>query len=126
MNKRILKKCLQIARSNLTKHNEPYRHFTFIVIKNIIIEWGTNRRGEPLTFLGYDKHTKIHSEVDAYFKGKGLMGKEPFEAINIRLAKNGELKNSRPCRCCTQFLKGFKCKRIWFTTHLDGFARIDL
>jgi len=126
MKRKILDICLNIAIRNLPNNTEPYCHYTFLVQRNSIVEWGKNRRGPPLTFLGYESHTKMHSEVDAYFKAKGIMIKnEPFEAVNIRLTKTGSIKNSCPCKCCLAFLKGLKCKRVWFTTDLENFARMD-
>ena len=125
MRRKMIDKCLSIAITNLTKHEEPYCHYTFVVQGRAIIEWGTNRRGSPLMFLGYQKHTKMHSEVDAYFKAKGIMNGS-FEVLNIRLTKSGEIKNSRPCQCCFDFLKGMGCKRITFSTDIGHFARMDI
>lgn len=115
-----------MAIKRLPNHAENYCHFTFIVQDNSLIAYGTNRRASPLTFLGYESHTKMHSEVDAYFKAKGIMKKEPFEAVNIRLTKTGAIRNSRPCKCCFAFLRGSNCKRVWFTTNLENFARMDI
>jgi hypothetical protein len=127
MKRKMLDICLQIAKSNLHKHAEPYRHFSFVIVDNRVVEWGTNRRGSPLTHLGYDRYTKLHSEIDAYFKARGLIGNQcSFEIVNIRLTKGGIIRNSKPCRCCFEFLKGLKCKRIWFSTDLENFARMDV
>jgi hypothetical protein len=125
MKRKVLGVCLETANDYLHKHVEPYCHFSFIVQNNKIIEWGTNRCASPLTFLGYPVHSKMHSEVDAYFKAKGILGKGPFEVVNIRLTKTAMIRNSRPCRCCFEFLRGLECKRIWFTTNLGNFARMD-
>lgn len=126
MKRKILEACLRKAIEYLPKHGEPYRHYTFVICKNKIIEWGLNRRGSPLTFLGYADHTKMHSEVDAYFKAKGLLDKQSFEVVNIRLNMDGSIKNSQPCSCCCEFLKNFKCNRVWFTTGMGRFARMDI
>jgi len=126
MNKRILRKCLHISKDYLHKHEETYKHFSFIVYNDSIIEWGTNRCRDALKFLGYESHTKMHSEVDAYFKARGLIGRNQFEVVNIRLTKTGIIRNSRPCSCCFEFLRGLNCKKIWFTTDLENFARMDI
>lgn len=126
MRKKMLGICLGMARDYLHKHVENYCHFTFIIQDNKVVEWGTNRSADALTFLGYPKHSKMHSEVDAYFKAKGILDKKPFEAVNIRITRTGLIRNSRPCKCCFEFLKGLKCKRIWFTTNLENFARMDV
>lgn len=127
MKSRVLNTCLDIAfkNNNPIKHPEweCYKHFSFIVQDNKIVEWGTNRRGSSFTFLGYEPYQKIHSEVDAYFKAKGIMDKHvDFEVVNIRLTKTGMIKASNPCKCCFAFLKNLGCKRIWFTTGVENFA----
>lgn len=131
MKHKILRNCLQIAMDNNTDDKHPewyaYHHYTFIVQNNKIIDWGTNRRCSPLIYLGYKDHTKMHSEVDAYFKARGLLSKDkPFEAVNIRLTKTYKIRMSMPCNCCFSFLKRAGCKRVWFTTNLENFANLVL
>lgn len=131
MKRKILYECLEIARRNNTPEKHPqwgfYHHFSFIISDNKILEWGTNRSSQPLTYLGYDSYTKMHSETDAYFKAKGLMRKkqQTFEVVNIRLNKSNRIKMSNPCKCCFTFLKNMGCKKIWFTTNIDSFASLD-
>ena len=129
MKKKIINECLNIA----LKHNTPikhpqwdcYKHFSFIIQKNKIVDWGTNRMGSSMTFLGYEPHQKIHSEVDAYFRARGIMNKSnTFEVVNIRLNKSNHMRSSNPCKCCFAFLKNLGCKRIHFSTDLEEFANI--
>jgi hypothetical protein len=113
--------------NNSLKHPEwgCYHHFSFIIQKNKILEWSTNRRGDALTFLGYEPHQKIHSEVDAYKKAKGIMDRSlPFEVVNIRLTKTGRISTSEPCKCCFAFLRNLDCKSVHFTTDIGSFASI--
>lgn len=126
MKKRILNNCLTTAVAKLPNHNEPYCHYTFIVQDNRIVSDGVNRKASPLTFLGYESHTKMHSEVNAYFRAKRIDKKASFEAVNIRLTRTGAIRNSKPCKCCFGFLKGLGCKRIWFTTNLENFASMEI
>jgi len=128
MKRKLLQECLTIAHKNNTPTKHPqwncYKHFSFIIHRNKIVDWGTNRAGSPLTF-GYEPYSKIHSEVDAYFRAKGLMRKgELFEVVNIRLTKGFKLKSSSPCKCCWNFLRNLGCKRIWFTTDTGEFANL--
>jgi hypothetical protein len=127
MKKSLLLKCLDIAYKYNTPELHPewtcYKHYSFVIQNDKIVDWGTNRRGNAITFFGYPKYSKIHSETDAYFKSKGIMNRDsPFEVINIRLSKNGSIKNSKPCKCCTAFLKKLGCRSIWFTTEI-GFCK---
>ena len=129
MKSSLLKKCLEIARDNNTPIKHPqwgcYHHFSFIIQEGKIIDWGTNRKASPLTFLGYLPHAKIHSETDAYFKAKGIMIKgASFEIVNIRLNKMSKIMNSEPCKCCFTFLNNMGCKKAWFTTKIGNFACI--
>jgi hypothetical protein len=82
-----------IAKDYLHKHPQPYRHYTFIVQNRRIVEWGIKRTGSPMTHVGYADHTKIHSELDAYSKARGIMDKDYFEAVNIRITKSGIIRN---------------------------------
>lgn len=129
MKSKILKNCMDIAR----KHNNPishpnwetYKHFSFIIFNNKIIEWGMNRNASPYV-NGFKSYSKIHSEIDAYFKARGLMAKnDSFEVVNIRLNKSSMIKTSQPCKCCWNFLKRLNCKRIWFTTKMGEFASLS-
>jgi len=131
MKRKLLNECLEIALKNNTPIKHPqwtaYHHFSFIIQKNKIVEWGTNRCSSPLTFLGYMPYSKMHSEYDAYFKAKGIMLRDkPFEVINIRLTKTNLIGGSSPCKCCFAFLKNMGCKRIWFTTEVGNFASMNL
>lgn len=130
MKRKTLQECLNIS----FKHNNPikhpefdnYKHFSFILQGNKIVDWGTNRRGSPYTFLGYEPYQKIHSEVDAYFKARGIMDRSrSFDVVNIRLTKRGVVKVSNPCKCCTGFLKNLGCRRIYSTTNDGNFVCLD-
>lgn len=128
MKRKVLSECLSIA----IKHNTPdhpewdcYHHFSFLIQRNKIVTFGMNRRSSPLTHLGFESHTKMHSEIDVCYKAKGIMDKsQDFEVVNVRLTKGNRIKESSPCKCCYAFLKHLGCKRIWFTTRMGGFAVI--
>ena len=129
MKRKTLNNCLVLSLKNNTPEKHPqwdcYHHFSFLITKGKILEWGTNRASSALTQLGYAGHTKMHSEVDCYFKAKGILDKDSsFEIVNIRLTRTNRIANSTPCRCCSAFLKSVGCKRIWFTTSIDNFACI--
>ena len=129
MKSTILKECVRIAKEkNKFKHiKEPFRHFSFIIQRNTIIEWGTNRRsGSPPIFFGYPLHSMIHSELDAYNKARGLLEhNKDFEIVNIRLNKRGKLRLSKPCEYCYAFMKAKGASCVWFSTDID-FAKILL
>jgi hypothetical protein len=127
MRKLLLRDCLRIAKDKNSGHPEKtFRHFTFIIQGNKLVEYGYNRTHDPLTQYGYPSWSKVHSENTAYKKAKGLLNKDiPFEAVNIRLTKGGKLKLSQPCPCCFNYLKTCGCHSIYFST-TTGFAKLVL
>lgn len=130
MTKKLLDTCLTIAMHYLPKHTrvDGYKHFSFIIQNNKLVEWGTNRSGPPLKMFGYAEHQMIHSENLAYRRAKGLLDKtKKFQVINIRLNGSGELKISKPCQCCTNFLRNLGCSSIWFSqSNSEEFQKIIL
>jgi len=132
MNKRLLKRCLRIARRNNTPKKHPewgsYHHFSFLIQGNTIIGWATNRGGSgvALTQFGYRKTSKRHSETEVYRKVKGIMDHtKSFIVINIRLNRQDELRMSCPCDNCYNFLSYVGCKTIWFSTP-TGFNKMRI
>jgi len=120
---------LKTALEKLNSHPEYdcYPHFSFIVQDNKILGYGMNMKGVPPIHFGY--HTrlnggipKLHSEFVAYKKMVGLLNNKPFEVINIRLNRRGEIKNSGACSCCYNFLKEAGCKNIYYSTEI-GWAK---
>ncbi len=126
----ILRECVRIAteRNSFTLHPSysQYPHMSFIIQDNKIIEFGYNRCGKPPHGFGYADFHKIHSETDAYRKAKGVLDKfKYFEMINIRIGKNNDLKISKPCKCCMNFLKTIKCSKVYFSTD-KGFFKLKI
>jgi hypothetical protein len=127
MKRKLLLKCYCIARGILDRHNQPYKHYSFIVQKNRIIGYGINNNGPANITLGYPSYSKIHSEVDAYFKSRQFIDPQSqFEVVNIRMIKNARLRNSCPCQCCFGFLKSLDCSRVWFSTDIGVFGSIKI
>lgn len=127
MTKKLLQTCLTIARHYLPNHprKDGYKHFSFIVQHNQLVEWGTNRSAPPLFYYGYEEHQMLHSENVAYKKARGLLNSgEPFEVVNIRMNIDGSIKISKPCPCCIAFLKNLGCKRIWYTDESGCFRKM--
>ena len=126
MKKSILTNCLSIAREYIPKHCQYnfFLHYSFVIQSNTIIEWSTNKVGEPPVHMGYHSRIgaipKLHSEILVFRKAKGLLGKKSFEIVNIRLNKQGELRLSKPCICCLEILSDLGCKRFYYS-YGDGF-----
>ena len=130
MKARIIEECLRISRRQLFKHPKiKYSgslHYSFVVQSGKVVEWGMNREGKPPSFLGFDKHSKLHAEVVAYRKARGLLDKlVPFQLINVRINRSGELRNSYPCPCCLGYLETLNCSEVWFSTNA-GMAKMRI
>ena len=141
MNKKLLGQCVQIARTNLPRHPELgyYPHYSFIVQKNTLVDWGTNNREgvPPFLFKMYESRVfdnhgipKLHSEVNAYRKVRNAIGlfdrDKSFEVVNIRLNAKADLRLSAPCKCCSNFLKTVGCGCVYFSTGIGEFAKVTL
>jgi tRNA(Arg) A34 adenosine deaminase TadA len=132
MNKKILRECLRMARDKNRPEVHPewgnFLHYSVIVQNNKIIEMGFNRsiHKGALRHLGYSDESKIHSEVDAYNKAKGHPDfdfNDPFEVVNMRLNRQGDMRMSKPCSCCHNFLNTLGAKGCYFTTDV-GWAKL--
>jgi len=129
MNKKILNICLSIAKNSIDLHprKNNYKHYSFIIQNDKIVEWGTNRAMDSLKIFGYEEHQMMHSENFAYKRSKGLLDKnKDFEVINVRLNKNGNIKISKPCFHCFKYLRRLGCSKIWYTDKLGKFKKIIL
>lgn len=123
----ILRECVRIAREKNERRDGNFRHFSFVIQKNKIVEFGMNvGRAKPPLYFGYPEKAGIHAETFAYKKAKGLLRGEDFEMLNIRLNRSGELKLSKPCPCCYALLQTVGCKAVWFSVDGGEFAKLKL
>lgn len=129
MKKTIIRECLRFAISKIKDGEHPYVvnnkfHFSFIIQNNKVVEYGMNRLGKIAKMYGYDDKTEIHAEFDAYRKARGILDKNrPWEVLNVRSNRAGQIRNSAPCVCCLCYLRELGCSGIWFTTDL-GVAKL--
>lgn len=128
MKRSIIRTAEQIARSknHIHPHQNGFRHYTFVVQNNKILELGMNRLTQPERTRGYKDFSGRHAELDAMYKARGIMDhNKPFEIINIRLNRRGELRLSKPCKVCDAWLRTTNCKTILYSTD-DGFEVLNL
>ena len=127
MNPKLIVSAVRISKERLKNHPEflykGYIHFSFLILKGKVIAIGLNHRGNNPIQYGYPIYGKIHSEIDAYRKAKGLLKGDSFLLINIRLGRGGILRNSKPCKFCQSLLKELGCKRVYYSTEI-GFNNI--
>jgi len=127
MNPKLIVSAVRISKERLKNHPEflykGYIHFSFLILKGKVIAIGLNHRGNNPIQYGYPIYGKIHSEIDAYRKAKGLLKGDSFLLINIRLGRGGIIRNSKPCFFCQSLLKELGCKRVYYSTEI-GFNSI--
>lgn len=130
MKKSLLIQATKLSITNIAKHPmyelKTWLHFSFIVNSNKILEWGTNRNGEPAIHFGYHNRiegneAKIHSELDAYRKAKGSLTTrklDEFDIINVRLNRRGEFRLSKPCVCCYSIMRTLGCNSFYYSSEI--------
>jgi hypothetical protein len=131
MKKALLDECMRIALSKLDRHPENYKHWSFAIQDDKIVEWSTNDSGIPRLHYGYtarlenaDAYGKRHSEIKCLLKARALLDfDKKWEVINIRLNRHGVPRLSKPCDCCAKLLMAFNCRNVYFTTEA-GFAKL--
>ena len=123
MNKNLLRHCIGRSLRGLSSHNQykHYIHYSFAVVDGSVYVVGTNKSAVPSVHLGYNQRVpepKIHSELDAYKKLRKIVpiGKVQWSLINVRLNRSGEMKNSRPCHVCQEWLSQVGCTEVYYTT----------
>jgi hypothetical protein len=132
MKKSLLIRCYRIAKklNNIDKHPQfdCYKHFTAIIQNGKIIEIGLNHAGTP-DIKFYQPWQKVHAEYLAFKKAKGILNlNDSFDVVNIRLDKRGNLKISKPCKCCMNYITMFSKKPVffYFSNEIGGFSKIIL
>lgn len=124
--KKLIKAAVRHAQSSYLRHPEyatsNYLHYSYVVERNQILGHGVNRglAKTPL-HLGYNSRLeetgyegKEHSEYAAWRKCRDLI-QNSFWVINLRLSRQGVIRFSQPCSCCTNFLSGVGCSKVVFS-----------
>ena len=111
-------------------------HLSFIVYKGRIISIGQNsKKTHPINL----KNKKINkdgvdvttskgscSELSAVQKLKNLtnipVGK--CQLINIRVNRQNEIRNSKPCSSCDSLLRFFRFSSVWFSNEKGEFEKL--
>ena len=111
-----VKKLIPVAReiAFTFDYEQNFRHVSIIISGKSIVAIGTNN-GKTHTLArekGY-MSDYVHSELDAFSKIRYKSGR--FVLINFRFNRNGELRNSRPCKYCLPWCAEF-FEEIWYST----------
>ena len=134
--KKIFDTSIEIATELLPKakvdrsSKNKFFHFAFGYHRNRLIAIGQNNP-ESITAKSYymrqrfnvdSKYPYIHAEVDMLSK---LWGKchidSRLKVVVVRLNKNGELRDSKPCSKCSSILDALNVSKVWWSIN-DGFS----
>ena len=133
----IIDQSLEVAQSILPeacgqrKKNKVFFHFAFGYKKNKILAIGQNNPEKTSAkalrlskrFNTDIKYPYLHAETDLISR---LWGKyyidNNLKIVVIRLNRNGELRNSKPCRRCDKILQALGVTKVWWSVN-DGFNK---
>jgi len=108
----FLIKAAEIAKNSTMQH----KHGAVIVYKNNIIASGFNYYCDYM-----NSNYSIHAEVSAI--SKVFYNKKLLELCDIYIVRiapiiyNNCLKNSKPCKSCTNFIKKYNLRNIYYSTN---------
>ena len=108
-----------IQHSDLVKSS---RHAAAVVYKKRILSIGHNSRIKThpieMKFQTRPGAIYLHAEKDAIIRAMNRFGDEILKECSLyvlRVFKNGEIGNSRPCESCQDFIKAVKIKHVYWT-----------
>jgi len=120
---------VQIATALLDKPRSSFKHFTFMCDKSRIISIGWNNTYKDSEKINGRKFRYplggVHAEAAAIGRLDDLNLCRRATLVNIRLNRQGELRNSKPCAVCMALLANLGIPRIYHTTE-NGFELIKL
>lgn len=127
LSKRLRKHVIRMSYDLVGLPQSNYKHFSFIVRKNLIVGFGYNNawKTEPLASKFGHRYNAIHSEVAAI---KSL-GRSPITEdkvlINVRIGRNGEIGLSKPCKYCRSMIDQlFPFDEVWFSDENGCFQQL--
>ena len=124
-----LYRMVSLAEALLDKPGSSFKHFCFITRKTKILSIGWNDTWKNNTkingrFFRYPLGG-VHAEASAISKLQDLNICRKATLVNIRLNRQANLRNSKPCDMCMGLLIGMGFSRVYYTTE-EGFERIKL
>ena len=134
---KILKKCLEIAYSLYsTKHPIRAFHISFFIHRNRIAAIGiNNKKTSPVNLhnpkinesgqrIDVTKYTC--SELNSFLKirNKTNIPYNKLTLINVRIDRNGKIRNSCPCKSCMSLIDFMGVKDVYYTNNFGSFVKL--
>lgn len=128
MKKYLIQEMLRLCCKRLPRHHERenFPHFSFLIQSSQIVEYAENANMEPQKHYGYHHPSKpngyrpkLHAEIYAYHKAKGILEDKAFQMVNFRFNKKGIMMMSKPCKTCFHLLSCLGCDCFYFSSGID-------
>jgi hypothetical protein len=132
---KIFDKSVELARALMTKDWNGRRcfHLSFVYRKNqllVVAENSTKTSSRNRFNSKWDLSKKGQcSELRAFISIKNKFNDFEWKKstmINVRLGRNGELLNSRPCVSCSNLIKYMEVGSLWYSTDTGNFQNYYL
>jgi len=120
MKKKTLAKTIKLAHALCPANRSnglPTTHVAFLVRRNKIIKIGWNKNRTHPEIKNHPYHSGkvgIHAELDCLLKA----GKDDLSGHNLvvlRIDKNSNLANSKPCSGCKSLIKQFGLENVFYS-----------
>ena len=117
MNSKILKRTIDIAKA-MCPLNLEHRcsHMAFLIKCGKIVHIGTNScKSHPKTLeYDYKNHQLVglHAELSVCMKSDKENLRD-YKMVVLRVDRNGNLANSKPCCGCQSVIKQFNIGEVW-------------
>jgi deoxycytidylate deaminase len=133
--KEVIDKTIKIAHKICPKNREAglrAPHIAFLIRKNKIVKIGWNKnKTHPATkefsyLQGNSKYEEINVGIHAEFDVLNKYGRDKlhdYELIVLRVDGEGKLNNSRPCYGCSQMIKKFEIKDVYYSNSFGGISK---
>ena len=129
MNKHLAMRTLDLAKAMCPINFERRAsHIAFLIKGRKIVHVGMNTaKSHPRTrehkYLEY-QHTGVHAELNVCIKsGKEDLSK--YKLVIIRVNRNDEITNSKPCPGCQSVISQFAVGEVWYSTDKGEFEKLN-
>jgi len=105
---------IDILKKKAMKSPIYYKHSAILICKNKILSIGYNKYFKELMNGNKIFLLTIHAEIDVLFK-TNMKWVRGLDILIIRIDKNLNLKNSRPCNACIDKLKEKGIRKVFYS-----------
>ena len=104
---------IDIAKNCAMKSNMSHKHGCVIVYRNTVLSSGYNY------YINFANKYSVHAELDAIHKVKNKYKVLPHCELYVvrisNLSNNTELKCSKPCEMCSNIIKKYNIKEVYYS-----------